>query len=189
MSFDSFKTAFYQNYEKFLEANKIRKEINKIEERLNVLNSAILKTSGLKVSYPLIVGNGLSRASIVEIGEFPPFGFTQNCIYPVNFKVKKRFKPHMYYKKSLSNKVLYLCCINKDGIVITADDGYEWKGENLWNEFKSDLGIENEFSSLEDFMTLNNPTVIKMIECLGDISLLSGYVPLSERLEVTNSKQ
>jgi hypothetical protein len=185
MSFEAFKNSFLENYQKFLRTNQLRKEIEKADERIIVLNSAILKISGLKVSYPLIVGNGLSRASIVEMGEFPPFGFTQHWIYPINFKVKKRFKAHAYYKKSLGNKVLYLCCITKDGIVITADDGYQWKGENLWNEFKSDLGIENEFCSIEDFMSLNNPTVIKMIESLGDISLLNGYIPFSERQSST----
>lgn len=181
MSFEAFKTAFVQTYEKFLEINRLKKEIQKTDEHITLINTAISKISDQKTLYPLIVGNGLSRASIADIGAFPPFGFTQNCIYPINYKVKKRFKPHAYYKKSLSNKVLYLCCIGNDGITITADDGYQWKGENLWNEFKSDLGIENEFSSLEDFMVLNNPTVIKMIEGLGDISLLSGYKPLSER--------
>lgn len=181
MSFESFKNAFNQTYEKFLSINKLKKEIEKTEERLVIINSAISQSSGTQISYPLIVGNSLSRASITDLGTFPPFQYNEKYIYPLGYTVKKRFKPHKNYKKSLGNKVLYLCSISKNGITIVADDGFEWKGDQIWESLKEDLGIENEFNSLEDFMVLSHPTVIKMIEGLGDISLLKGYVPLSER--------
>lgn len=181
MLFEEFKALFNANYEKFLKINKLKKEIAQSEERCQLANAAIARLSGTGTSYPIIVGNGLSRASIVDLGTFPPYYHNEKFIYPMGFKVKKRFKAHSHYKKSLSNKVLYLCSIGNDGITITADDGYSWRGNDIWEKFKADLGIQSEFISLEDFMVLNNPSVTKMIEDLGDYSKFEGYIPLAQR--------
>ena len=106
MTFEAFKNAFLENYEKFLAINRLKKEIEKTEERIDILNSAIMKTSGLKISYPLIVGNSFSRASIIEIGEFPPFGFTQNCICHFVYGDRFFFAKYIHekYFKNISNQ-------------------------------------------------------------------------------------
>lgn len=176
--FQEFKDLFEKTYDEFLEIARLRREIQSTTLSIELLNGCIMKLSGMKMSYPIIVGNSQSRASISNIGSFPPYSFNQNCIYPINYTVKKRFKPHVNYKKSMNNRVLYVCTIENDGIVVTADDGYEWRGANLWASLKRDLGVIDEFSSIEDFMSLTNPSVIKMIEGIGDISEFEGYVPL-----------
>lgn len=180
-AFWQFKEALEKTIEEFKSMKRMQRDIRKIEENTRVLNKCILKLSEAHASYPIIVGNGMLRASITNLGTFPPIAYNKHFIYPLGYTVKKRFKPHRNYKKSLNNKVLYVCTVEKDGIGILADDGFSWKGENLWNEFKNDVGIENEFVSLEDFMALTNPSVGKMIEKLGDFNSLNGYVPLEKR--------
>jgi hypothetical protein len=180
-SFQEFKELFMETYEEFIEINKVKREIETTISSISVINTCISKVDGLHSLYPVIVGNGLSRASISYIGTFPPYSFNKNYIYPLHYSVKKRFKPHLNYKKSMNNKVLYICNIENDGINVTADDGYVWKGTNLWKDLKNDLGITDEFSSIEDFMGLTNHIVIKMIENIGDVSVYDGYVPLNKR--------
>lgn len=181
MAFKEFKELFEKTYDEILEINKIKREIDATTETINLLNSCVAKLCGPQLSYPIIVGNGLSRASISNIGTFPPYTFNKNYIYPMNYSVKKRFKPHAHYKKSINNKVLYVCTVDNSGITVVADDNYTWGGPNLWESIKRDLGITDEFSSIEDFMALSHPTVMKMIESLGDVGGLEGYVPISNR--------
>lgn len=179
--FQEFKELFEKTFQEFSEANRIKKEIRIAEEKIACLNDCVKRLSGSHPAYPIIVGNGPTRASITSIGIFPPFTYNKACIYPLNYTVKKRFRPHKSYKKSMNNKVLYVCTVENDGITITADDGYVWKGNGLWEAFKNDTGIENEFTSLEDFMALSNTVVLKLIEAIGDVSNFDGYVPVSKR--------
>lgn len=145
------------------------------------MSVCISKSSSAQASYPIIVGNALSRASVTSIGTFPPYKFNARYIYPVGYTVKKRYKPHRSYKKSMQNKVLYVCTIDNDGISITADDGHSWKGPRVWEEFCKDVEITGGFKDIEDFMALNHPTITKLIEDIGPISSFDGYVPLSKR--------
>ncbi|ELA41325.1 uncharacterized protein VICG_01698 [Vittaforma corneae ATCC 50505] len=181
--FQEFKDSFERTFKEFLEIERLKKKIESTTMSIALLNGCIAKLNGLQMSYPIIVGNGLSRASIANIGTFPPYGYNKNYVYPMNYSVKKRFKPHSNYKKSMNNKVLYVCTIENDGIVVTADDGFVWKGSNVWRDVKRDLGIVDEFDSIEDFMALTNPTVIKMIESIGDVSNFEGYIQFSKRAQ------
>lgn len=180
-SFQEFKEAFLKTFNEFNEINLLKSEIQNTNLSISSFGSSIAKLSGSQTSYPIIVGNGLSRASIASIGTFPPYSYSEKYLYPLNYTVKKRFKPHKNYKKSMNNKVLYVCSIENDGIVVTADDGYVWVGSNIWENLKNDLEITDEFSSIEDFMALNNPTVVKMIENIGDLSEYEKYIPLNKR--------
>lgn len=180
-NFKKFKELFENNFNEFLEIAKLKTEIEIHSRNISILSGCASKLSTSHPEYPIIVGNSLFRASITNLGSFPPYKFDKYFIYPLKYTVKKRYKPHQNYKKSMNNKVLYVCSVEDSGIVITADDGFVWEGSTVWNDFKRDLGITNEFSSIEDFMSLNNPNVIKMIEGLGDIESLEGYVPLSSR--------
>ncbi|KAM0680990.1 hypothetical protein GINT2_000773 [Glugoides intestinalis] len=168
--FQEFKELFEKTLQEFLEISKLKKEIKTVNTSISLLNGCVSRFSTSQPAYPIIVGNGMSRASITNLGTFPPYKITKGCTYPLNYTVKKRFKPHENYKKSLNNKVLYICTVTNEGITITADDGYLWAGEDLWRTFKIDVGIENEFSSLEDFMSLTNTVVIKMIENIAESS-------------------
>lgn len=180
-SSDRFKDAYEKAYNKFIVESELNDKIKQVDETISLINQCISKSTDQKTNYPIIVGNILSRASITNIGVFPPYKVTENFIYPLKYSVKKRFKSHKNYKKTQSNKVLYVCVIEHNGVTITADDGYVWKGDNVWNEFKSDVGINDEFKSLEDFMALNHPVIIKLIEEIGDISRFENYIPFSER--------
>lgn len=176
-----FLRAYNECYDKYLEILETQIEVEQLETQLALISGCLIQPSDSKISYPIIVGNILSRASIVNIGTFPPLKFTEHNIYPLNYSVKKRFNPHKAYKKSMQNRVLYVCTVNKDGISITGDDGYVWKGVNVWEEFRSDVNIKDEFKSIEDFMALNHPSIIKMIEEIGDISSFKGYVSIKDR--------
>lgn len=173
--------AYNRCFEEILQRNKLKDELRKLEESISLTNLCISKHSQSKTLYPIIVGNILTRASITCIEEFPPYKYNEKYIYPLNYTVKKRFGPHRNYKKSMQNKVLYVCTIGHDGITITSDDGYVWKGPKVWKEFCEDVGITDEFKNIEDFMALNHPTIMKLIEEIGDISGFEGYTPLDKR--------
>lgn len=180
-NFKKFKELFESNFNEFLEIAQLKNEIETHSLNISLLSGCVSRLSTSHPEYPIIVGNSLSRASITNLGSFPPYKFDKYHIYPSKYTVKKRFRPHPNYKRSMNNKVLYVCTVEDNGVVITADDGFVWKGNSVWADFTSDLGITNEFESIEDFMSLNNPNVIKMIEALGDVESLEGYVPLSSR--------
>lgn len=181
MPFQEFRDLFEKTYSEFLEICRLKKDIDTKNDTITLVNTCIKSLNDPQMSYPIIVGNGLSRASISNIGTFPPYRFNKEHIYPMNYTVKKRFKPHVNYKKSINNKVLYICTVDNNGLSITADDGYKWSGFGLWDDFCRDLRITDEFGSVEDFMALNHPTVIQMIESIGDITSFEGYLPLNAR--------
>lgn len=176
-----FKQAYEKSYSEFLVQNLLRSQIRKTNESILLVSSCIAKSSTIQASYPIIVGNGLSRASVTSIGSFPPYKFNARHIYPMGYTVKKRYKPHRGYKRSIQNKVLYVCTIGVDGMSITADDGHVWDGPGVWEEFSEDVGIAGEFKCIEDFMALNHPTIVGLIEDIGCVSSFDGYVPLSKR--------
>lgn len=178
---DELKKAYESMFSFFLTRNNIKNKIEEMDNEISLVNQCILKSTSQKINYPIIVGNILSRASITNIGVFPPYKITENCIYPLKYTVKKRFKAHRNYKKNPQNKVLYICTVDSDGISITSDDGYVWKGSKVWDEFKSDVGITEEFKNLEDFMVLNHPVIVKLIEEIGNTDRFENYVPLSKR--------
>lgn len=180
---EEFKKKFMEVYLEHLNNNLLRQEMKQTISNISLIKQCISKSNDSKNSYPIIVGNVLSRASVTNIGTFPPYKYNEMYIYPNNYTVKKRFKAHKNYKKSINNKVLYLCKIGNDGITITSDDGYVWKGQRLWDEFKEDVGIVDEFKDIEDFMALNHPLITKMIEEIGDISLFEKYIPLAKRIQ------
>lgn len=178
---DKFKEAYDKAYEHHLKILKTKQEINELDNYMSLASSSITKKNEKKINYPIIIGNINTRASIVNIGTFPPYKYTKDKIYPIGYSVKKRGNPHKNYKKSLQNRVLYLCTIEPDGIVITADDDYVWKGEDLWEKFTADVSLSKEIKSVEDFIALNHPVIQKLIEEIGDISSFKDYVPVDQR--------
>jgi hypothetical protein len=178
---ESFKNAYEKAYNENLQKIKLKIEIKEIEEYISIVNFCMSKNLQSKASYPIIVGNILTRALITNIGKFSPYKYTDKCIYPLKYTVKKRYGPHKNYKKSMQNKVLYICTVNNDGISITSDDGYTWSGNNVWKDFCDDVGITDEFVNIEEFMALTHPTIVKLVEEIGDISGFEGYVSLNNR--------
>jgi len=174
MTFQDFRNLFEKAYSEFLEVNRLKKEIEAKTESIALLNGCATKLYSPLLSYPIIIGNGLSRASISNIGTFPPYNLSKDYIYPMNYTVKKRFRPHANYKKSINNKVLYVCTVGGNGLSVTADDGYVWRGPDLWCDLKRDLGITDEFGSIEDFMALSHPAVVQMIHNIGNLPSLEG---------------
>lgn len=178
---EEFKRAYEKSYGEFFLQSRLRNEIRRTSNSISLTASCISKSSGTQTSYPIIVGNVLSRASVTNIGAFPPYKFNARYIYPMRYTVKKRYKPHKNYRRSIQNKVLYVCTIESDGISIVADDGHAWRGPGVWEEFCEDVGITDEFKGIEDFMALNHPTITRLIEDIGCVSCFDEYVPLSKR--------
>lgn len=171
-----FEKLYWEKYNQFLEKSKKQSILEDLDEQKVFLDSCINKIIGGSSTQPIILGNALNRVSITALGRFPPYKYNDNYIYPVGYTCKKRCKAHREYKKNNKNKVLYICSIENDGFKIVADDGFTWAGENIWEEFSKNIGCENEYSSIEDFYSLNHPSVKALIEKLGDVSQFKGYV-------------
>ena len=174
---EEFQKAYEEKYNLFLKKLEYKKKIDELIKECTALQCTISKdiekSSGAN---SLLVGSAIHRISITNIGSFPPLKYTEKFIYPLNYSSKRRYKIHKNFKKQAKDKVLYTCSIGLDGIKITCEDGYEWNGEELWQNFIADVEIETDFKTLEDFMGLSHPTVIKAIEKLGEISTLNGYI-------------
>lgn len=182
MSFsDEFKSIYMKKYGEFLYKNNLKRKLFSLKEQFNLLCAAAPNFPDDSGMTNMIVGNSMNRISITNIGSFPLLKYTSSCLFPIGFTSKRRFKPYKAYKKTMKDKVLYICSIKPDGISIVSEDGHEWKGEDFWERFVEDAECSGEFKGFEEFSGLTHPNVIKCIENLGDISQFKGYVPLEKR--------
>lgn len=131
-------------------------------------------------------GTGIYRLSLVDIGRLPTESLdlfhTETAIYPVGYACRKKYKRHDTYKRRSKDKVLYVCSVDPQrGPVITADDGREWSGPGMWEEFVGSVGGAPEYKGVEEFFGFGNPALVRRVESLGDLSAFKKYVPLSKR--------
>lgn len=177
----AFRLAYKNKYDEFLEESRLRNALQALEVENSLLLSCINHYKSNQDQYPIILGNSMQRISITNIGTFPPYSYDSNYILPIGFTSKKRYKLHANYSRSARDKVLYICTVESDGPTILADDGYKWQGTNMWEQFSKDVSVDGEYSSFEEFAGLSRSTVIKLIEGLGDVSTLNGYIPYDKR--------
>lgn len=178
---EAFKKAYLRKYEQFLKKAVLKHQLVELEETRALLGFCISECTARVSTYPIILGNSFYRVSITNIGTFPPYKHTPTTIYPIGFTSKKRYKRHSEYKKTAKDKVLYVCSIEPSGIRIAADDGYVWEGPGCWERFVESIGCDNEYKSFEEFTGLAHPNVTRMIEKIGDVGKLPGYIPLDRR--------
>lgn len=179
---EEFKKLYKEKYELFYNKMKSKESLEELQREFSILCACADPPNSTEeqTQTPIIVGNAINRISVTNIGSFPPFAHTKFIIYPINYTSKHKYKMHKNYKKSAKDKILYVCSIKKDGFCISADDGYKWDGENFWTDFVNDLNC-TDFKSFEEFFGLTHPSITKLIESIGDISDLQGYIPYEKR--------
>lgn len=131
-------------------------------------------------------GTGIHRLSVVNIGELPkenPEMFhTETAIFPIGYMCRKKYKKHNMYGKKTKDRILYICTVDpQKGPVITADDGREWSGPNVWADFVDSFEDGSEYKALAEFFGFGNPVLGKKIEGLGDTSIFRKYIPWANR--------
>lgn len=175
-----FEEAYKAKFNHFYKLEQKQKELVELQQEYGIARQAISHLMKMNSVYPMIFGNSFYRISITNIGTFPPYKYTSDLIYPMNYTSKKNYKVHSTYQKTKKDKILYICSVKKEGFEILAEDGKKWSGENFWQEFSQ--SIENmEYKSFEEFSGLNYPAVIRFIEKIGDIRELNGYVLIDNR--------
>ncbi|KAF7683789.1 hypothetical protein TCON_1013 [Astathelohania contejeani] len=144
--------------------------------------------------FPMIVGHSNFRMSIVNPGVLPSPDqsryWTTTAIFPIGYRAKRKYKPHLQYAKKEKEKIIYYMTVHPDDrfLEIEADDGKIWNGDNAWELFKEQCDGASDYKNIEDFFGFRQQSVIRMIESMGDVSLYSGYVSLSERNGQTNEE-
>ncbi|KAM0677105.1 hypothetical protein BDAP_002266 [Binucleata daphniae] len=186
-----------QKTELLTKKSNLLNEINKKNEYKKTLINLHLqleeKEAPQTSQFPIIVGNASTRMSILDLGKLPPVNtnkeaancsntnnelddrtHTQQYIYPIGYKAKRRYNKHPNCKRS-DEKVFYIMHIKNNEKEISCCDK-KWTN---WDEFKSEVG--GEIKTVEEFFGLDNLAVMKLIESQGDVSVYKGYVPVSER--------
>ncbi|TBT98598.1 hypothetical protein CWI39_2360p0010 [Hamiltosporidium magnivora] len=186
---------FVKNYTKkthlYEERNELEIEIANLEVKKNafidILKPESISESTDKKIFPLILGTPALRMSITTLGSLPTHDHikfhNKNTIYPIGYQCKRKYKPHNRYTKNNQDKIFYFCTVkDTDHILeISTNDGRKWTGIDLWGLFVQDFDEVTEYGNVDEFFGLNHPTVQKMIEELGDISVFVNYLPLKER--------
>lgn len=144
-----------------------------------------LETKVLVRDYPIILGSCNTRMSIVNIGTLPigesSSFHTANAIYPINYRMRRKFAAHNKYTRKFKDKVTYICSITRENIFeIECEDGFKWTGPDCWKQFSGSFD-EISYTNAEEFFGFTNVSLLKLIEDLGDISSFSKYVNLTER--------
>lgn len=187
-----FVDAYNKRIELYMRKHKLSDSINtKLVEQC-VLKKAIEMNRQEREKHWLkqtdqnaMFGTGIHRLSLVSIGEFPTENLdlfhTETGIYPVGYMCRKKYKQHNTYSKKSKDRVLYVCSVDpQKGPVITAEDGREWSGKEIWTDFTNSIG-DVEYKSLEEFFGFGNAALVRKIEGLGDVSVFRKYVPLDKR--------
>ncbi|WUR05090.1 uncharacterized protein VNE69_12075 [Vairimorpha necatrix] len=80
--------------------------------------------------------------------------------------VYKARRVYQSYKDS--TKMTYLCEIKKTEYFITAEDGVQWKGQDVWKEFSENFKNTIEFKNIEHFFGLTYKPVQTRLEKINE---------------------
>lgn len=176
------------------ELKKNKKELSKkidekckLEQYLHTIiqineQKTIIKESNTHI----LAGNAQYRLSVSNIGTLPKKDFdlyhNKNVIYPINYTMRRRFKSHKFYTRK-PGKIFYECKISEypNLFEIKTNDGYTWKGNDIWDDFKNSFDQFEDYNSIDDFFGLTHPTILELIENLGDVSVFKNYIQLKNR--------
>ncbi|TBU19369.1 hypothetical protein CWI42_021130 [Ordospora colligata] len=203
MEKDAFAKRFVDAYRRRKELHNLRRmaceRINKKMVDQQVLRRAIEKSKGMNTSdlqqsqteQAAIFGTGAYRLSLIEIGRLPtedPERFhTETAIYPIGYACRKKYRGHDTYNKRSRDRILYICSVDAEkGPVIMADDGREWHGPGMWEQFVNSIGNVVEYKNMEEFFGFINPMLAKKIESLGDVSICKRYIPWNKRAKLSS---
>ncbi|KAI5187224.1 hypothetical protein NEHOM01_2022 [Nematocida homosporus] len=173
-----------------------KKELVGLQKRRDALLDLLVYLKGPNVptreelegesAFPLVLGKSHSKFTVTSIGILPSeecFAFyNQNYIYPPGYKIKRKYNG---LTKS-DPKVVYYCQIrNENGeciFEIRTINGKIWSGsrEEVWRSFSSEFE-KMSFTSLENFFGLTHESIQTLIESMGDVSVLSTYIPFRIR--------
>lgn len=193
--YSALSTLFKEQTEKkhalLLKKDLLISELRKLQNHLS-LQSTILSSDSLYTGkeYPIILGNASTRMSVLELGRLPhkseKTNFNAMYIYPIGYKAKRKYKRHNdCIKKSLDDKMFYLCSINLNEMCIQCFCGRNFKGtieekEKIWEEFRNET-LDGEVENIDEFFGLSHTGLVKIIEEMGDLKGLDGYVMISNR--------
>jgi len=97
---ETFKELYYKRYDQHLKSLKNREEIGKLNKSIALLQKCIKEKRIQNESHhPIILGHAVYRISITNLGTFPPYKYTKDTIYPMNYTSKKKYAVHKNYTK------------------------------------------------------------------------------------------
>ncbi|KAI4291120.1 hypothetical protein PAPHI01_0394 [Pancytospora philotis] len=159
-----FEEAYRRAYRKFAAVEDAKDALVKLREKYALAADAyshVLRDSTL---YPITIGSGRSRATILSIGQLPIVRSEGTTRFPLNFNSRKRFSKHSEYKRNSKERIVYCCSVTHNGPRIVAEDGKVWEDPGCWERFAADANVDGAFSSFADFSGLDHMRIQMMIE-------------------------
>lgn len=167
---------------------------DELDGRISLLKELIQKKNSLEIKYPIVLGGIKCRISVMNMGDIKNASkmyLSENDSINNNIEKLKVFNlnlsekdirnnklSHFYYlnnflskrKVTFDDKKLNITCkITLSGPVITCENKKEWKGENFFEKFTSEIDFVEE-SNWIDFFGLLSPKINQMVSNHLDFS-------------------